>query len=53
MPKVSKYGSVIKVAYYRADRWAELARRLFDENKTYAEWAREQAEVYLAEGKAK
>lgn len=36
------------VAYYTPEQWERLRVRLFEERKTYAEWAREQADAYLS-----
>jgi hypothetical protein len=44
---------VRKMAYYPPAVWARLRQRLFDENKSYAQWAREQAEAYTKPKKAR
>ena len=43
--------AIKKLAYYEPELWARLRKRLFDEGLGYSEWAREQAEAYLAAGK--
>lgn len=45
--------TIRKTAFYSPEVWAKLRARLFRENLTFAQWAREQADAYLAEGKAK
>ncbi len=42
-----------QMAYFSPELWAKLRRRLFDEDKSFAEWARERAEEYVAPQKRK